>query len=143
MKKHSHIHIGVAMALPEGLIVPVIRFADNKSLSHISAEVKDFSQKAKNKQLTPDDYTGNTFTISNLGMFGVEDFTAIVNPPDACILAVGGIKETVIVKNGEMKPGNVMKVTLSCDHRAVDGAVGAAFLKTLKGLLEDPVRILI
>lgn len=143
MKKHSHIHIGVAMALPEGLIVPVIRFADNKSLSHISAEVKEFSQKAKNKQLTPDDYTGNTFTISNLGMFGVEDFTAIVNPPDACILAVGGIKETVIVKNGEMKPGNVMKVTLSCDHRAVDGAVGAAFLKTLKGLLEDPVRILI
>jgi len=143
MKKHSHIHIGVAMALPEGLIVPVIRFADNKSLSHISAEVKDFSQKAKNKQRTPDDYTGNTFTISNLGMFGVEDFTAIVNPPDACILAVGGIKETVIVKNGEMKPGNVMKVTLSCDHRAVDGAVGAAFLKTLKGLLEDPVRILI
>lgn len=143
MAKHQHIHIGVAMALPEGLIVPVVRFADNKSLSHISAEVKEYSQKAKDKKLTPDDYSGNTFTISNLGMFGVEEFTAIINPPDACILAVGGIKETVIVENGQMRPGNTMKVTLSCDHRAVDGAVGAAFLKTLKGLLEDPVRILI
>lgn len=143
MKKHAHIHIGVAMALPEGLIVPVVRFADNKSLSHISAEVKDFSKKAKEKKLTPEDYSGNTFTVSNLGMFGVEEFTGIINPPDACILAVGGIKETVIVENGEMRPGNVMKVTLSCDHRAVDGAVGAAFLVTLKKLLEDPIRILI
>lgn len=143
MAKHQHIHIGVAMALPEGLIVPVVRFADNKSLSHISAEVKDYSQKAKNKKLTPEDYSGNTFTISNLGMFGVEEFTAIINPPDACILAVGGIKETVIVEKGQIRPGNTMKVTLSCDHRAVDGAIGAAFLKTLKGLLEDPVRILI
>ncbi|XOV93346.1 MAG: pyruvate dehydrogenase complex dihydrolipoamide acetyltransferase [Bacteroidota bacterium] len=143
MVKHHHIHIGVAMALPEGLIVPVVRFADNKTISHISAEVKDLADKAKNKKLTPADYSGNTFSVSNLGMFGVEDFTAIINPPDACILAVGGIKETVIVKDGQMKPGNVMKVTLSCDHRAVDGAVGAAFLQTLKGLLEDPVRILI
>ena len=143
MRKNHHIHIGVAMALPEGLIVPVVRFADNKSLSHISAEVKDLAAKAKSKKLTPDDYSGNTFSISNLGMFGIDEFTAIINPPDACILAVGGIKETVIVKDGEMKPGHVMKVTLSCDHRAVDGAVGAAFLQTLKGLLEDPVRILI
>jgi len=143
MVKHDHIHIGVAVAIPDGLIVPVVRFADNKSLSHISAEVKELGQKAKNKTLQPQEFSGNTFTISNLGMFGVEEFTAIINPPDACILAIGGIKETVIVKNGEMKAGNVMKVTLSCDHRAVDGAIGAAFLKTLKGLLEDPVRILI
>ncbi len=143
MVKHHHIHIGVAMALPEGLIVPVVRFADNKTLSHISAEVKDLADRAKNKKLSPDDYSGNTFSVSNLGMFGIDEFTAIINPPDACILAVGGIKETVVVKNGEMKPGNVMKVTLSCDHRAVDGAVGAAFLQTLKGFLEDPVRILI
>ena len=124
-------------------MVPVVKFADNKSLSYISAEVKDLAQRAVAKKLSPDEFTGNTFTISNLGMFGIDEFTAIINPPEACILAIGGIKETVVVKNGEMKPGSVMKVTLSCDHRAVDGAVGAAFLKTLKGLLEDPVRILI
>jgi len=141
--KHQHIHIGVAMAIPDGLVVPVVRFADNKSLAHISAEVKAYGQKAKDKKLQIEDFTGNTFTISNLGMFGIEEFTAIINSPDSCIMAVGGIKETVIVKNGEMKPGSVMKVTLSCDHRAVDGAVGAAFLQTFKGLLEDPVRILI
>lgn len=143
IRKNQHIHIGVAVAVDEGLLVPVVRFADNKSLSHISAEVKDLGAKAKNKKLQPSDWEGSTFTISNLGMFGIEAFTAIVNPPDACILAVGGIKETPIVKNGEVVPGNVMKVTMSCDHRAVDGAVGSAFLKTLKGLLEDPVRILI
>ncbi len=143
IRKNQHIHIGVAVAVEDGLLVPVIRFADNKSLSHISAEVKDLGAKAKTKKLQPSDWEGNTFTISNLGMFGIEEFTAIVNPPDACILAVGGIKETPIVKNGEVVPGNVMKVTMSCDHRAVDGAVGSAFLKTLKGLLEDPVRILI
>lgn len=143
MVKHSHIHMGIAVAIPDGLIVPVVRFADNKSLSHISAEVRDLARKAKDKKLQPEEFSGNTFTISNLGMFGIDEFTAIINPPDACIMAVGGIKETVIVKNGEMKPGNVMKVTLSCDHRAVDGAVGSAFLKTFKELLEDPVRILI
>ncbi len=143
MIKHHHIHLGFAMALPEGLIVPVIKFADNKTLSHMSAEVKELAEKAKNKKLQPEEYSGNTFSVSNLGMFGIDEFTAIINPPDSCILAVGGIKETVVVKNGEMKPGNVMKVTLSCDHRAVDGAVGAAFLQTLKGFLEDPVRILI
>lgn len=143
MRKNHHIHIGVAVAVKDGLLVPVIRFADNKSLSHIAVEVKDLAQKAHDKKLQPSDWEGSTFTISNLGMFGVEEFTAIINPPDACILAVGGIKETAIVKNGQLVPGNVMKVTLSCDHRAVDGAVGAAFLKTLKGLLEDPVRILI
>ena len=143
MRKNQHVHIGVAVAVKEGLLVPVIRFADNKSLSHIAVEVKDLAQKAHDKKLQPSDWEGSTFTISNLGMFGIEEFTAIINPPDACILAVGGIKETPIVKNGQVVPGNVMKVTLSCDHRAVDGAVGSAFLKTLKGLLEDPVRILI
>ncbi len=143
MRKNHHIHIGVAVAVPDGLLVPVVRFADNKSLSHIAVEVKELAQKAHDKKLQPSEWEGSTFTISNLGMFGIEDFTAIINPPDACILAIGGIKQTAIVKNGQLVPGSVMKVTMSCDHRAVDGAVGAAFLKTLKGLLEDPVRILI
>ena len=140
---NHHIHIGIAVAVDEGLLVPVVRFADNKSLSHISVEVKELGEKARNKQLQPSDWEGNTFTISNLGMFGVEEFTAIINPPDACIMAVGGIKETAIVKDGQLVPGNVMKVTLSCDHRVVDGATGAAFLQTFKEILEDPVRILI
>lgn len=140
---NKHIHIGVAVAVEEGLLVPVIKFADNKSLAHIAVEVKEMVDKARNKQLQPKDWEGNTFTISNLGMFGIEEFTAIINPPDACILAVGGIKETAIVKEGQLIPGNVMKVTLSCDHRVVDGATGAAFLQTLKGFLENPVRILI
>jgi pyruvate dehydrogenase E2 component (dihydrolipoamide acetyltransferase) len=143
IRKNHHIHIGVAVAVKDGLLVPVVRFADNKSLSHISAEVKDLAQRAQEKKLQPADWEGSTFTISNLGMFGVEEFTAIINTPDSCILAVGGIKETAIVKNGQLAVGNIMKVTLSCDHRVVDGATGAAFLKTLKGLLEDPVRILI
>ncbi len=142
IRYNHHIHIGVAVAVEEGLLVPVVRFADAKSLSAISSEVKDLGTRAKNKQLQPADWEGSTFTISNLGMFGIEEFTAIINPPDACILAVGGIKETVIVKDGQFKASNVMKVTLSCDHRVVDGAVGSAFLQTLKGLLEDPVRIL-
>jgi pyruvate dehydrogenase E2 component (dihydrolipoamide acetyltransferase) len=143
IRYNDHVHIGMAVAVEEGLLVPVIRFADSKSLSQISNEAKSLGGKAKNKELQPKDWEGNTFTISNLGMFGIDEFTAIVNPPDACILAVGGIKETVIVKNGQMVIGNVMKVTLSCDHRVVDGAVGSAFLQTLKNLLEDPVRILI
>jgi pyruvate dehydrogenase E2 component (dihydrolipoamide acetyltransferase) len=141
--QHDHIHIGVAVAIPEGLIVPVVRFADNKTMSHISAEIKELGAKAKDKKLQPEEFSGNTFTISNLGMFGIEEFTAVINPPDACIMAVGGIKETVKVENGEIKPTNVMKVTMSCDHRAVDGAVGAAFLKTFKEILEDPIRILV
>ena len=143
IRYNDHIHIGMAVAVEEGLLVPVIRFADHLSLSQISNQAKTLGGKAKNKELQPKDWEGNTFTISNLGMFGIEEFTAIINPPDACILAVGGIKETVIVKDGQMKIGNIMKVTLSCDHRVVDGAVGSAFLLTLKGLLEDPVRILI
>jgi pyruvate dehydrogenase E2 component (dihydrolipoamide acetyltransferase) len=143
IRQNHHIHIGMAVAVPEGLLVPVIRFADSKSLSQIAAESKDLAGKAKDKKLQPADWEGNTFTISNLGMFGVDEFTAIINPPDACILAVGGIKETVIVKDGQMQVGNIMKVTLSSDHRVVDGATAADFLRTLKGLLEDPLRMLV
>ncbi len=140
---NHHIHVGVAVAIEDGLIVPVIKFADNKSIAHISAEVKELADKAKNKKLQPNEFEGNTFTISNLGMFGIDSFTAIINPPDACILAVGAAKETVIVENGQMKVGHVMQVTLSCDHRAVDGAVGSAFLQTLKDYLENPVKLLV
>ena len=143
IRKNHHIHIGVAVAVDEGLLVPVIRFADNKTLSHISLEVKELAGKAKEKKLQPSDWEGNTFTISNLGMFGIEEFTAIINPNDSCILAIGGIKNTPVVKNGEIVPGNIMKVTMSCDHRLVDGATGAKFLKTLKELLEDPIKILV
>jgi len=143
IRYNHHIHIGVAMAVEDGLLVPVVRFADQKSLTQISAEVKDYGKKAKEKKLQPQDWSGNTFTISNLGMFGIEEFTAIINPPDACILAVGGVKETVGVVNGEIKPVKVMKVTLSCDHRVVDGATGAQFLKTLKEYLEEPVKLLV
>ena len=140
---NHHVHIGVAVAVDEGLLVPVVRFADNKSLSHISAEVKSLAKRAKEKQLQPSDWEGNTFTISNLGMFGISEFTAIINPNDSCILAVGGIKNTPVVKKGEVVPGNIMKLTLSCDHRLVDGATGAAFLQTLKELIEDPIKILV
>ena len=143
IRKNHHISIGVAMAIEDGLVVPVVKFADNKSLSQISAEVKEFGVKAKAKKLQLDEMQGNTFTISNLGMFGIEEFTSIINAPESCILAVGAIKQTPVVKNGEIVPGNVMKVTLTCDHRTVDGAVGSSFLQTLKGLIEDPVRILI
>jgi pyruvate dehydrogenase E2 component (dihydrolipoamide acetyltransferase) len=143
IRTNEHVHIGVAVAVDEGLLVPVIKFADGKSLSHISAEVKDFAAKAKSKKLQPAEMEGSTFTISNLGMFGVDEFTAIINTPNACILAVSGIQQVPVVKNGAVVPGNVMKVTLSCDHRVVDGATGAAFLQTLKSLLEEPVRMLV
>ncbi|AKD05113.1 pyruvate dehydrogenase complex dihydrolipoamide acetyltransferase [Pontibacter korlensis] len=143
IRYNKHINIGVAVAVEEGLLVPVVRNADYKSLSAISAEVKELGGKAKNKKLQPSEWEGNTFTISNLGMFGIEEFTAIINPPDACIMAVGGIKQVPVVKNGNIQIGNVMKVTLSCDHRVVDGAVGSAFLQTFKNLLENPVRILV
>jgi pyruvate dehydrogenase E2 component (dihydrolipoamide acetyltransferase) len=143
IRTNYHVNIGVAVAVEEGLLVPVVRFADGKSLSQIGAEVKDFAQKAKDKKLQPSDWEGSTFTISNLGMFGIEEFTAIINPPDACILAVGGISQVPVVKNGQVVAGNVMKLTLSCDHRVVDGATGAAFLQTLKSLLEEPLRMLV
>ncbi|MCE2825272.1 MAG: pyruvate dehydrogenase complex dihydrolipoamide acetyltransferase [Sediminibacterium sp.] len=143
IRTNHHVNIGIAVAVDEGLLVPVVRFADTKSLSEIGVTVKGFAQKAKDKKLQPADWEGSTFTISNLGMFGVDEFTAIINPPDACILAVGGIAQVPVVKNGQVVPGNVMKVTLSCDHRVVDGAAGAAFLQTLKSLLEEPLRMLV
>ncbi|MDX1445042.1 pyruvate dehydrogenase complex dihydrolipoamide acetyltransferase [Lishizhenia sp.] len=143
IRRNEHIHIGVAVAVDEGLLVPVIRFADSKGMSEIGAEVKQLAQAAKDKKLQPKDWEGNTFTISNLGMFGVEEFTAIVNPPDSCILAIGGIKQVPVVKDGAVVPGNVMKVTLSCDHRVVDGASGAAFLNTFKQYMENPVMMLV
>jgi len=143
IRTNHHIHIGVAMAVEDGLLVPVVRFADHKPLAQISKEVKAYGAKAKEKKLQPQDWTGNTFTISNLGMFGIDEFTAIINPPDACILAVGTVKDTVGVVNGEIKPVKTMKVTLSCDHRVVDGAMGAAFLQTLKQFLEEPVTLLV
>lgn len=142
IRTNHHINIGIAVAVEEGLLVPVVRFTDTKSLTQISGEIKDLGAKAKNKQLQPSDWAGNTFTISNLGMFGVDEFTAIINSPDACILAVGGIKQTAIVKDGQLVIGNIMKVTLSADHRVVDGASAAAFLQTLKMYLEDPIRLL-
>ncbi|MEP2027006.1 MAG: 2-oxo acid dehydrogenase subunit E2 [Reichenbachiella sp.] len=143
IRKNHHISVGVAMATEDGLVVPVVKFADTKTLAQISTEVKEFGAKAKAKKIQLDEMQGNTFTVSNLGMFGIEQFTSIINAPESCILAVGGIKQTPVVKNGEIVPGNVMKITLTCDHRTVDGAVGSAFLQTLKGFIEDPVRILI
>lgn len=143
IRRYDHIHIGVAVAVPEGLLVPVVRFADNKGLMQIGTEVKDFAQKAKDKKLQPQDWEGNTFTISNLGMFGIEEFTAIINPPDSCILAVGAIKQVPVVKNGQVVPGNVMRITLSCDHRVVDGAKGSEFLNTFKSYLENPIMMLV
>tara|TARA_B110000908_G_scaffold80043_1_gene95902 strand:- start:27411 stop:28655 length:1245 start_codon:yes stop_codon:yes gene_type:complete len=139
---NEHIHIGVAMAVEDGLLVPVVRFADSKRLSQISSEVKEYGAKAKAKKLQPEDWQGNTFTISNLGMFDIEAFTAIINPPDACILAVGGIIEKPVVKNGQIVVGKTMKLTLSCDHRVVDGVVGSKFLGTLKSYIENPILFL-
>lgn len=143
VRTYQHVHIGVAVAINDGLVVPVIRHADGKSLAQISVETDDLAERARNRKLQPQDWEGNTFTISNLGMMGIEEFTAIINPPDACILAVGGINAVPVVKNGQIVPGNIMKLTMSCDHRVVDGAVGAKFLQTLKDYLEDPVRMLI
>ncbi|GAB1463870.1 2-oxo acid dehydrogenase subunit E2 [Pedobacter sp.] len=139
---NEHTNIGVAMAVEDGLFVPVVRFADGKSLSHISAEVKEYGAKAKAKKLQPSDWEGSTFTVSNLGMFGIDEFTSIINSPDGAILSVGAIQAIPVVKNGAVVPGNVMKLTLGCDHRVVDGATGAAFLQTLKQLLEAPVTLL-
>ena len=141
IRRYHHIHIGIAVAIEDGLIVPVIRFADQKSLPQIAAESKELSGKARNKKLQPNEFTGNTFTISNLGMMDIDEFTAIINPPDSCIMAVGRIKEVVVKKgdSGFACVSNVMKITLSCDHRSVDGATGAAFLQTFKKYLESPV----
>jgi pyruvate dehydrogenase E2 component (dihydrolipoamide acetyltransferase) len=143
IRRNNHVHIGVAVAVDEGLLVPVIRFADSKGLSQIGDEVKVLAQKAKDKKLQPAEWEGNTFTVSNLGMFGIEQFTAIINSPDSCIMAIGGISQVPVVKNGQVVPGNIMKVTLSCDHRTVDGATGAAFLQTFKQYMENPVMMLV
>jgi pyruvate dehydrogenase E2 component (dihydrolipoamide acetyltransferase) len=143
IRYNHHIHIGMAVGMDEGLVVPVIKFADQKTLSQLAVEAKSWVEKAKSKKIAPADMSGNTFTISNMGMFDVENFTAIINPPDACILAVGKIKETPIVENGEIKVGHVMKMTLSSDHRVVDGSIASAFLKSLKDNLENPMKMLL
>jgi pyruvate dehydrogenase E2 component (dihydrolipoamide acetyltransferase) len=143
IRQNKHINVGVAVAVGQSLFVPVVRNADMKSLGQISSEVRELAGKAKEGKLQLPEMQGNTFTISNLGMFDIDEFTAIINPPDSCILAVGSIIQKPIVKNGEIVVGNMMKVTLSCDHRVVDGATGAQFLQTLKGILEDPIRLLV
>jgi pyruvate dehydrogenase E2 component (dihydrolipoamide acetyltransferase) len=143
IRTYSHVHIGSAIALPDGLIVPVVRFADQKSLSQIAADAKELYDKARQKKIQPNEFSGNTFTISNLGMMDIDEFTAIINPPDSAILAVGRISEKVVRKGDGFGVTNVMKVTLSCDHRSVDGAVGAAFLQTLKKYMENPVTMLV
>jgi pyruvate dehydrogenase E2 component (dihydrolipoamide acetyltransferase) len=143
IRRYQHIHVGIAVAIEDGLIVPVIRFADQKTLPQIAAESKELSGKARNKKLQPNEFSGNTFTISNLGMMDIDEFTAIINPPDSCIMAVGRIKEIVVKKGEGFGVSNVMKVTLSCDHRSVDGATGAAFLQTVKKLLENPITMLL
>lgn len=140
---HNEVHIAVAVAVEDGLITPVIRHADRKGLSQIGAETKDLANKARNKQLQPADWSGSTFSTSNLGMFGIEEFTAIINPPNACILAIGAIRDVPVVKSGAVVPGKRMKLTLSCDHRVVDGAIGSEFLATLQGYLEDPITMLL
>lgn len=142
IRQYQHIHIGSAVAVEEGLIVPVIRFANQKSLGQIAAEAKDLYDRVRSKKIQPQEFSGNTFTVSNLGMLDIDEFTAIINPPDSCILAVGRIKDTPVVENGEIRIAPVMKLTLSCDHRIVDGATGARFLQTLKGFLENPVTLL-
>ena len=143
IRRYQHVHIGIAVAIEDGLIVPVVRFADQKTLPQIAAESKELSGKARNKKLQPNEFTGNTFTISNLGMMDIDEFTAIINPPDSCIMAVGRIKEIVVKKGDGFGVSNVMKVTLSCDHRSVDGATGAAFLQTFKKFLENPITMLL
>ncbi|HMU47214.1 MAG TPA: pyruvate dehydrogenase complex dihydrolipoamide acetyltransferase [Chitinophagaceae bacterium] len=143
IRRYNHIHIGIAVAIEDGLIVPVVRFADQKTLPQIAAESKELAGKAKSKKLQPNEFTGNTFTISNLGMMDIDEFTAIINPPDSCIMAVGRIKEVVVKKGDGFGVSNFMKVTMSCDHRSVDGATGAAFLQTFKKFLEQPITMLL
>jgi len=140
---NEHVHLGVAVAVDDGLIVPIVKFANSKDLPQINSEIKDFAERAKNKKLTPAEIEGSTFTISNLGMFGIESFTSIINQPNSAILSIGAIVQKPIIKNNEVVVGNTMKLTLACDHRTVDGATGSLFLKTLKEYVENPVSILI
>jgi len=143
MRLNNHVHIGVAVAVEDGLVVPVVRFANEQSLPQIGAAVKDFAGRARTKKLTPQEMEGSTFTVSNLGMFGIESFTSIINQPNSAILSVGAIIEKPVVKNGQIVVGNTMKLSLACDHRTVDGATGALFLQTLKGYIENPVTMLV
>ncbi|MEO9258097.1 MAG: pyruvate dehydrogenase complex dihydrolipoamide acetyltransferase [Crocinitomicaceae bacterium] len=143
IRYNNHIHIGVAVAVEDGLVVPVVKFADTKGIAQLGAEIKDLASRARDKKLKPEEMQGGTFAVSNLGMFGIEDFTSIINPPNGCILSVGQIKSTPVIKNGQIVAGNVMKLSLSCDHRVVDGAIGSAFLQTLKELLENPVKMIV
>lgn len=143
IRYNDHIHIGVAVAVDEGLLVPVVKHTDTKGFAQIGAEIKELAQKARTKKIQPQEMEGGTFAISNLGMYGIEDFTSIINPPNGCILSVGQIKQTPVIKNGQIVPGNIMKLSLSCDHRVVDGAVGSAFLQDVKKLLENPVKMIV
>ncbi|MCB9224242.1 MAG: pyruvate dehydrogenase complex dihydrolipoamide acetyltransferase [Crocinitomicaceae bacterium] len=143
IRYNNHIHVGVAVAVEDGLVVPVVKYTDAKGIAQIGAEIKDLASRARDKKILPEEMQGGTFAVSNLGMYGIEDFTSIINPPNGCILSVGQIKQTPVVKNGQIVPGNVMKLSLSCDHRVVDGAVGSDFLRTLKELLENPVKMLV
>jgi len=143
IRYYNYVNIGVAVAMEEGLVVPVVKSADIKALSNIATEIRDLAERARERKIQPQEMQGNTFTVSNLGMFGIDEFTAIINPPDACILAVGRISPRLVMVNGEVKESNFMKVTLSCDHRVVDGASGARFLQTLRDILEEPMRLII
>jgi pyruvate dehydrogenase E2 component (dihydrolipoamide acetyltransferase) len=143
MKLNNHVHIGVAVAVEDGLVVPVVKFANEQTLPQIGAAVKDFAGRARNKKLTPQEMEGSTFTISNLGMFGIESFTSIINQPNSAILSVGTIVQKPVVRDDQIVVGNTMKLTLACDHRTVDGATGAAFLQTLKGFIENPLTMLV
>ncbi len=143
IRYNDHIHVGVAVAVEDGLVVPVVRYTDSKGIAQIGAEIKNLASRAREKKIMPEEMQGGTFAVSNLGMYGIEDFTSIINPPNGCILSVGRIKQTPVVKNGEIVPGNVMMLSLSCDHRVVDGAVGSEFLQTLKDLLENPVKMIV
>jgi pyruvate dehydrogenase E2 component (dihydrolipoamide acetyltransferase) len=143
IRYNNHIHVGVAVAVDEGLVVPVVKFADSKGIAQLGTEIKDLATRARDKKIKPEEMQGGTFAVSNLGMYGIEDFTSIINPPNGCILSVGQIKQTPVIKNGAIVPGNVMKLSLSCDHRVVDGAIGSEFLQTLKNFLENPVMMLV
>jgi len=143
IRYNNHIHIGVAVAVEDGLVVPVVKFADTKGIAQLGSEIKDLASRARDKKIKPEEMQGGTFAVSNLGMYGIEDFTSIINPPNGCILSVGQIKSTPVIKNGQIVLGNVLKLSLSCDHRVVDGAIGSEFLQTLKELLENPIKMIV
>jgi pyruvate dehydrogenase E2 component (dihydrolipoamide acetyltransferase) len=143
MVLNHHVHVGVAVAVEDGLVVPVLKFANEMNLPQIGSQVRDFAGRARSKKLTPQEMDGSTFTVSNLGMFGIDEFTSIINQPNSAILSVGAIVQKPVVKEGEIVVGNTMKLTLACDHRTVDGATGAQFLQTLKAYIENPIRLVV